>query len=92
MVEGSINIPAFVQPATFCPSSVEIKNALNTIGFAKKPLIIVGKGAAYGRAEKEVRTFIEKVKIPFLTTPMGKGVMPDSHPLNVSAARSMALK
>ena len=52
MVEGSINIPAFVQPATFCPSSVEIKNALNTIEFAKKPLIIVGKGAAYGRAEK----------------------------------------
>jgi thiamine pyrophosphate-dependent acetolactate synthase large subunit-like protein len=52
MVEGEIQIPIFTQPATFCPSFSEIKKAINIIGFAKKPLIIVGKGAAYGRAEK----------------------------------------
>ena len=35
---------------------------------------------------------MEKSGIPFLPTPMGKGVVPDSHKLNISPARSMALK
>lgn len=59
---------------------------------AKKPLIIVGKGAAYARAENEVTALVESTGIPFLPTPMGKGVVPDSHKLNISPARSMALK
>lgn len=50
--------------------------------------MVVGKGAAYSRAEKEVRTFVEALNIPFLPTPMGKGVIPDDHSLCVSAARS----
>lgn len=48
--------------------------------------------AAYARAEKEIRELVEKTKAPFLPTPMGKGVLPDTHPLCVSAARSKALK
>lgn len=59
---------------------------------AKKPLIIVGKGAAYSRAEAEVAALINSTGIPFLPTPMGKGVVKDSHELNISPARSMALK
>ncbi|KAI8982496.1 thiamine pyrophosphate enzyme, N-terminal TPP binding domain-containing protein [Pilobolus umbonatus] len=59
---------------------------------SKRPLVVIGKGAAYSRAEDEVRQFIEKTQIPFLPTPMGKGVISDSHPLCVSAARSKALK
>lgn len=51
-------IPTFIQPPTYCPSNSELRKALNVIGVAKRPLIIVGKGAAYGRAEKEVRDFI----------------------------------
>ena len=49
------------------------------------PLVIVGKGAAYARAEDEVREFIEATQLPFLASPMGKGVMPDDHPLSVGA-------
>src|SRR5437879_111367 len=54
--------------------------------------VIVGKGMAYSRAEDEVRAFIERTKVPFLASPMGKGVMSDTHPLSVGAARSHALQ
>ncbi|KAL9101306.1 MAG: hypothetical protein Q9163_003418 [Psora crenata] len=59
---------------------------------ASAPLIVVGKGAAYARAENAIRALVEQTSIPFLPTPMGKGVLPDSHPLNTSSARSAALK
>ena len=55
MVEGSIQIPMYVQPATFCPSTKEVEKAVSAIANAKRPLVIVGKGAASGRAEIEVR-------------------------------------
>ena len=59
---------------------------------AKAPLIVIGKGAAYARAESWINALIEKSQIPFLPTPMGKGVLPDSHPLNTASARSTALR
>lgn len=59
---------------------------------AKAPLLVVGKGAAYARAEASIRSFVEATKIPFLPSPSGKGIIPDSHPLNTSSARSTALK
>ncbi|KAI9836448.1 MAG: hypothetical protein M1819_001480 [Sarea resinae] len=59
---------------------------------AKAPLIVIGKGAAYGRAEAALRELVDKTSIPFLPTPMGKGVVPDSHPANTASARSTALK
>src|SRR5207249_98020 len=68
------------------------ERALNTLRSAERPLVIVGKGMAYSRAEDEVRAFIERTKVPFLASPMGKGVMSDSHPLSVGAARSHALQ
>jgi len=54
--------------------------------------VIVGKGMAWSRAEDEVRAFIEKTGLPFLASPMGKGVMDDTHPLSVGAARTHALQ
>ena len=59
---------------------------------AKAPLIIIGKGAAYARAEAAIRELINQTNMPFLPTPMGKGVLPDSHPLNTASARSTALQ
>lgn len=59
---------------------------------AKAPLVVVGKGAAYGRAEAAVRELINGSMVPCLPTPMGKGVIADSHPLNVASARSAALR
>ncbi|KAI8802567.1 HSPC279-like protein [Cladochytrium replicatum] len=69
-----------------------ILEAVGAIKAAKCPLVIVGKGAAYARAEKEVKELVEAHNLPFLPTPMGKGVIDDSHPQCVSAARSHALR
>ena len=72
------------------PGSVE--QAVDALKSAERPLVIVGKGAAYSRAEDEVREFIDKTQLPFLASPMGKGVVPDDHPLSVAPARSFALQ
>lgn len=70
---------------------VAITEALNVLKGAKRPLLIIGKGAAHGRAEGSLRELVETCGLPFLPTPMGKGVLPDDHPNCVSAARSRAL-
>lgn len=69
-----------------------ILKATQLLKSASAPLIIIGKGAAYARAESGIRKLVDQTQIPFLPTPMGKGVVPDSHPLNASSARSAALK
>lgn len=72
------------------PAAVEA--ALEVLRQAERPLVIVGKGAAYSRAEEEVRDFVEKTQLPYLAAPMAKGLIPDDHPLSVAAARSHALQ
>ncbi|RVX74670.1 hypothetical protein B0A52_01797 [Exophiala mesophila] len=69
-----------------------ITSAASLLKSSSSPLVIVGKGAAYARAESTIRSLVSTHHIPFLPTPMGKGVVPDSHPLNTSSARSAALK
>ncbi|KAL8757258.1 MAG: hypothetical protein Q9184_004254 [Pyrenodesmia sp. 2 TL-2023] len=59
---------------------------------AHSPLIVIGKGAAYARATDAISSLISMTRIPFLPTPMGKGVLPDSHSLNAASARSTTLK
>ncbi len=53
----------------------KIKQVIEAIKKARKPLIIIGKGAAYSHAENEVRQLVENLKIPFLPTPMGNILM-----------------
>lgn len=49
-------------------------------------------GAAYSRAEAELTQLVEELNLPFLASPMGKGVVSDTHPNCVGAARSLALE
>jgi len=70
----------------------DVERAIEVLRGAQRPLVIVGKGAAYSRAEAEVRAFIEATQIPFLSSPMGKGVVPDTHPLSVAPGRGLALQ
>lgn len=77
-------------PSMAAMSAVE--EATRVLVKAQRPLVVVGKGAAYGRAEKEVAQLVEQLQLPFLPTPMGKGVMGDDHPLCVAAARTHALQ
>jgi oxalyl-CoA decarboxylase len=74
------------------PAPEAVKRALDVLKSAKKPLIILGKGAAYAQADDAIRTFVEKTGIPFLPMSMAKGLLPDTHPLCAGAARSTVLK
>src|SRR4051812_6309326 len=74
------------------PGPTAVKRALEVLRGAKKPLIILGKGAAYAQADEEVRTLVEKSGIPFLPMSMAKGLLPDTHPQCAGAARSTVLK
>src|SRR5437879_2987536 len=73
------------------PASDSIKRALDVLKSAKKPLIILGKGAAYAQADDAIRQFVEKSGVPFLPMSMGKGLLPDTHPQCAGAARSTVL-
>ena len=68
-----------------------VADAIALLRGASRPLVIVGKGCGWSRAEVQVRSFVEQLNIPFLATPMGKGVVADDHALSVAAARSAAL-
>ncbi|XP_006265304.3 2-hydroxyacyl-CoA lyase 1 isoform X1 [Alligator mississippiensis] len=68
-----------------------VSAAASVISHSRQPLLIIGKGAAYSRAEDSIRRLVDQCELPFLPTPMGKGVVPDNHPNCVAAARSRAL-
>jgi oxalyl-CoA decarboxylase len=73
------------------PAPESIKRALDLIRSARKPLIILGKGAAYAQADSEIRSLVEKTGIPYLPMSMAKGLLPDTHEQCASAARSFVL-
>ena len=74
------------------PAPAAVKRALEVLKGAKRPLIILGKGAAYAQADDAIRTLVEKTGIPFLPMSMAKGILPDTHPQSAGAARSTVLK
>ena len=91
--EADVRMAATVaQPPRSQASDRDVEAAMAALRSAERPLAIVGKGMAWSRAEGEVRTFIDTTQVPFLSSPMGKGVIPDDHPLSVGAARSHALR
>jgi oxalyl-CoA decarboxylase len=74
------------------PAPASIQRALDVLKGAKRPLIILGKGAAYAQADDAIRQFVEKSGVPFLPMSMAKGLLPDLHPQCAGAARSTVLK
>ena len=73
------------------PAPDAVKRALDLLRSAKKPLIILGKGAAYAQADSEIKNLVEKTGIPYLPMSMAKGLLPDTHEQSASAARSYVL-
>ena len=91
--EGDVHEAAAVgDPPRMLAMAEDVDAALDALESAERPLVIVGKGMAWSRAEDEVRAFIERTQLPFLASPLGKGVIDDNHPLSVGAARSHALR
>jgi oxalyl-CoA decarboxylase len=73
------------------PAPEAVKRALDLLKGARKPLIILGKGAAYAQADADIRALVEKTGIPYLPMSMAKGLLPDTHEQCASAARSFVL-
>jgi oxalyl-CoA decarboxylase len=90
---GAKSLVKVIDPAPAqLPAPAAVKRALDVLKGAKRPLIILGKGAAYAQADDAIRALVEKSGIPFLQMSMAKGLLPDTHPLSAGAARSTVLK
>jgi len=89
---GARSLVRVVDPAPRQPPDPEaVRRALDLLARAERPLILLGKGAAYAQADADIRAFIEKTGIPFQPMSMAKGLLPDDHPQSTAAARSYAL-
>ncbi len=73
------------------PAPDAVQRALDLLKDAKRPLIILGKGAAYAQADADIRALVERTGIPYLPMSMAKGLLPDTHEQSASAARSYVL-
>ena len=90
---GAKSLVKVIDPAPRqLPAPESVQRALNVLKEAKRPLIILGKGAAYAQADDQIRDFVEKSGIPYLAMSMAKGLLPDTHPLSAGPARSLVLK
>ena len=90
---GKKSLVKVIDPAPAqIPAPASVKRAIDTLKGAKRPLIILGKGAAYAQADDAIRAFVEKSGVPFLPMSMAKGLLPDTHPQCAGAARSTVLK
>jgi len=73
------------------PAPDSVQRALALLKGAKRPLILLGKGAAYAQADADIRALVEKTGIPYLPMSMAKGLLPDTHGQSAAAARSYVL-
>jgi len=73
------------------PARDAVQRALELLKSAKRPLILLGKGAAYAQADADIRALVEKTGIPYLPMAMAKGLLPDTHEQSAAAARSYVL-
>lgn len=89
---GKASLIEVIDPAPRqIPSADSIKRALDLLKGAKKPLILLGKGAAYAQADADIQALVEKTGIPYLPMSMAKGILPDTHAQSAAAARSFVL-
>lgn len=90
---GAKSLVQVIDPAPKqLPGPDAVTRALDVLKSAKRPLAIIGKGAAYAQEDETIRAFIEKAGIPYLPMSMAKGLLPDNHPQSAGAARSLVLK
>ena len=89
---GKASLIKVVDPAPRqIPAPDAVQRALDLLKGAKRPLILLGKGAAYAQADADIRALVEKTGIPYLPMSMAKGLLPDTHAQSASAARSYVL-
>ena len=90
---GAKSLVKVIDPApAHLPAPAAVTRALDVLKSAKRPLIILGKGAAYAQADDDIRALVETTGIPYIPMSMAKGLLPDTHELSAGAARSTVLK
>ncbi len=86
----------FFQPVDVCPAMVpspeSVDRAVEMLASAKKPCILLGKGAAYAQVDDKIKTLIESTGVPFYPMSMAKGLMPDNHPQSAISCRSTIME
>jgi oxalyl-CoA decarboxylase len=91
--QGGASLWRVVDPAPRqLPAPEAVDRAIGLLAGARRPLVVLGKGAAYAQADTQIRAFIEATGLPYLPMSMAKGLLPDDHPQSVAAARSLALR
>ena len=70
----------------------KIDELIAALGQSRQPIIVSGSGVLWSRAWSELQALVEKAGIPFYTTPQGRGVLPDDHPLSYLTMRSSAFR
>ena len=73
------------------PDPAAIERIADLLAGAERPLLMIGKGAAWADAGAALEG-IAKLGIPYVSSPMARGVIPDDHPMFMNAARSAALR
>ncbi|MFJ9029542.1 oxalyl-CoA decarboxylase [Streptomyces sp. NPDC102274] len=90
---GAKTLSRLVDPAPRqLPAPESVDRAVEILAGAQRPLVVLGKGAAYAQADEKIRDFIESTGIPYVPMSMAKGLLPDNHPQSAATARSLALK
>lgn len=78
--------------STVAPNAEAVKRAVELLTSAKKPAILLGKGAAYAGLEDLVKELVETYKIPYYPMSMAKGLLPDNGPLSAISCRSIIME
>lgn len=85
-------IPPVDPVAEVAPNADSVKRAADLIAGARKPVFLLGKGAAYAQVDDKIRNLIKSTGIPYYPMSMAKGLLPDNHPLSALSARSTIMK
>lgn len=95
VLDADVAKKSLIQPVDPAPRQLPapdaVERAAALLRGAERPLILLGKGAAYAQADEEIRALVESTGIPFLPMSMAKGLLPDTHELSAAAARSYVL-
>ncbi|MFI9604512.1 oxalyl-CoA decarboxylase [Streptomyces sp. NPDC052043] len=91
--QGAASLWEVVDPAPRqLPEPAAVDRAIELLAGAERPLVVLGKGAAYAQADDQIREFVETTGVPYLPMSMAKGLLPDDHPQSAATARSLALR
>ncbi len=78
--------------APVAPNTDAVDRAVQLLSTARRPAILLGKGAAYAQVDNKIKKLIETYRIPYLPMSMAKGLMPDTGELSAISCRSMIME